>query len=152
MAVEEMADDSIASELLQLRAEYGAISYKTICRRIASNRLENGGSLAAAQVAPSSVYDLFTTSRKRRNATLVAEVVLAITGDEQESQRWLKRCGYLASGLNEDSAENDGKQEFNIEIALHPELYAQLTDRAAAENISAAAWARQALERQLQTP
>ena len=93
--------DAIAEALQKLRAEYGAVSYREITRRVAQNRRAAGMTEAQSRVSFTTVYDLFSTDRKRKNSALVSEVVLAITGDEALAAEWLARAGVVAAGLGE---------------------------------------------------
>lgn len=83
--------DAIAVDLQRLRSATG-LSYGEIAARIAQRREAKGASAAAAQIARSSVYDAFRTGRARVNPDLVAEIVVALGGDESEATDWRARC------------------------------------------------------------
>ncbi len=84
--------DQIARDLQQLRLEAGGISYADIVRRIAKHREANGVPPAAARPARTTIYDAFRTGRSRVNAQLIAEIVRALSGDDEEAARWERRC------------------------------------------------------------
>jgi len=84
--------DALTLNLRELKIEAGDPSYNQIARRIQANRQLEGYDLAAARVAQSSVYDLFKLGRKRKNATLVGEVVFALTGDKELANQYSEHC------------------------------------------------------------
>ncbi|MAM53841.1 ECF transporter S component [uncultured Microbacterium sp.] len=84
--------DAIAADLQRLRIESGDVSYADIAARIARRREAEGASPAGARIARSTVYDVFRPGRRRINADLVAEIVLALGGDEQSARDWRRRC------------------------------------------------------------
>lgn len=86
----ETLDDVIAG-LRELRLESGAPSYAEIATRIAERRVERGVASAAARVARSSVYDAFRDGRRRVNADLIGEIVLALTSDDARAEEWRTR-------------------------------------------------------------
>lgn len=85
--------DELARDLQRLRLESGAVSYSDLAVRITRLRESRGMSLAAATVARSSVYDVFRPGRKRVNAELVGDIVLALGGAEDEANAWRLRTG-----------------------------------------------------------
>ena len=84
--------DEFAAALQERRLRAGAPSYAQIAGRIMAERQRRGMSEAAAQVARSSVYDVFRIGRRRVNADLVAEIVRALGGDAGEAAMWRDRC------------------------------------------------------------
>src|SRR5688572_11142418 len=90
-ASSESSFDGIARELQRMRLDAGAVSYTELARRITQLRESRGMSEAAAKVARSSVYDVFRPGRKRVNAELVGEIVLALGRGEGEATAWRLR-------------------------------------------------------------
>ena len=84
--------DRIADDLQQLRIEAGAVSYAEIASRIARHREAAGMTAASARVARSSVFDAFRSGRTRINADLVAEIVTALGGTDDDAEHWRSRC------------------------------------------------------------
>ena len=84
--------DEIAADLQHLRTAAGQVPYGEIAARIAARREEHGATPAAARIGRSSVYDVFRAGRSRTNPDLVAEVVLALGGDETAAAEWRSRC------------------------------------------------------------
>jgi len=85
------AFDTLARDLEQLRISTGGASYGDITARIVERRLGRGTTPAAAQLARSTVYDVFRPGRRRVNADLVFEIVLALGADEVTARRWRQR-------------------------------------------------------------
>lgn len=84
--------DAIVEDLQQLRSRAGDISYAEIATRIARHRESRGVAPAAARVARSTVFDAFRTGRHRINPDLVAEIVLALGGSDDDAEQWRRRC------------------------------------------------------------
>lgn len=95
-AVERLAArgvlDQLASDLEQLRIERDSISYAELADQISRRRENSGLTPAAARVARSTVYDVFRPGRSRVSPDLIAEIVLALTSDELEAERWRRRA------------------------------------------------------------
>ncbi|WP_460775448.1 hypothetical protein [Microbacterium sp. GXF7504] len=100
--------DEFAAALQERRLEAGAPSFAQIAARISAVREACGVPTAAAQVARSSVYDVFRTGRRRVNADLVAEIVLALGGDEHEAEVWRTRCLRAQAGAVRGEETNTG--------------------------------------------
>ncbi|QEW02018.1 ECF transporter S component [Microbacterium lushaniae] len=83
--------DVLAADLQRLRREAGDVSYAEIAARIAERRESEGMSVGAARVARSTVFDVFRPDRRRVNADLVREVVLALGEDERSAAQWRRR-------------------------------------------------------------
>lgn len=84
--------DQLAADLEELRIERDSISYTDLADRISRRRENSGLRPAAARVARSTVYDMFRPGRSRVSPDLIAEIVLALTGDELEAERWRRRA------------------------------------------------------------
>lgn len=84
--------DQLAADLEGLRIERDSISYTDLADRISRRRENSGLTPAAARVARSTVYDVFRPGRSRVSPDLIAEIVLALTGDELEAERWRRRA------------------------------------------------------------
>lgn len=84
--------DDIAARLQRLRIDAGGVSYAEIAARITANRVAAGAGAAAARIARSTVYDAFQSGRHRLNADLVAEIVLALGGHEDQAAHWRREC------------------------------------------------------------
>ena len=82
----------LIDDLQALRARAGDVSYGEIAARITRIRQDRGVPEAAARIARSTVYDAFRPDRRRLNAALVAEIVVALGEDETEAERWRARC------------------------------------------------------------
>ena len=83
--------DELARDLETLRIESGAISYAEIVARIVDRRLAAGAAPGSAQIARSTVYDVFRPGRSRVNPDLVEEIVTALGLTESESLQWRQR-------------------------------------------------------------
>lgn len=99
--------DEIAADLQRLRIESGDVSYAEIATRIADRREADGMSPAGARIARSTVYDVFRPGRRRINADLVAEIVVALGADEQEAAAWRRRCIAARVAAADASAESE---------------------------------------------
>jgi len=84
--------DEMARDLERLRIESGAVSFAEIVARIVDRRLAAGAAPGSAQIARSTVYDVFRPGRSRVNPDLLHEIVLALGGDEAEAGQWRQRC------------------------------------------------------------
>ncbi|MDQ1130623.1 hypothetical protein [Microbacterium sp. SORGH_AS_0888] len=82
----------VPAALQALRLDSGAPSYAEIAARVSRLRSARGTSERAAAVARSTVYDAFRPDRKRWDAELVADIVLALGGSDEEAARWRRRC------------------------------------------------------------
>lgn len=98
MVAHSSAFDALARDLERLRLESGGVSYAEIAARIVGRRLAVGMSPAAAQIARSTVYDVFRLGRRRVNPDLVREIVAALGVDEAEARRWRQRCVEARAG------------------------------------------------------
>ena len=87
-----LTPDEIAEALQKLRVEEGEVSYQDIASRITKKRIAAGMNPHAATVAKSTVYSCFKLGRTRVNASLVSEIVFALTDDEQAAAEWKSRC------------------------------------------------------------
>jgi energy-coupling factor transport system substrate-specific component len=103
--------DEIAEGLQRLRSRAGNPSYAEIVRRIAQARQLNGMASTAARPARTTVYDCFRTGRSRVSATLVGEIVLALTADEQLAEGWAKLCVSASAGGVEPGAHENATAE-----------------------------------------
>lgn len=110
-----------ANDLAALRAQYGNPSYSDIALRIRRNREAEGMSTVSAQISKSTVHSQFSLTRKRYNAELIGEIVLAITHDESESQKWLRRAATLAISAADVENIGDGIAEDAATEASQPE-------------------------------
>jgi energy-coupling factor transport system substrate-specific component len=84
--------DLLATDLQALRASSGLPSYGEIAGRVASLRQMRGATEFEARVGRTTVYDVFRTGRTRVDPQLVADVVLVLSGDEDEAESWRSRC------------------------------------------------------------
>ncbi len=84
--------DKIAADLRVLRDNAGQISYGEIATRIAVRRQAAGARPAAAQIARSTVHEMFIPGRRRMNASLLAEIVQALGESRETAQEWFHRC------------------------------------------------------------
>ncbi|MHA6693746.1 hypothetical protein [Homoserinimonas sp. A520] len=112
--------DELARDLQRMRLEAGAVSYTELATRITQLRESQGMSEAAAKVARSSVYDVFRPGRKRVNAELVGEIVLALGRGEDEATAWRLRT---AAAREEDVQPPDdrlggSKRGRNVALAV----------------------------------
>jgi len=94
--------DTLVAGLQALRIDAGGVTYDEIAARITRARLAEGATTAVARVARSTVYDSFRPGRRRINADLVAEIVIALGGDEAAAHEWRQRC--LRARLSQPSA------------------------------------------------
>ncbi|MCI2959668.1 hypothetical protein MN032_18445 [Agromyces atrinae] len=86
------AFDAMARDLEKLRIESGPVSYAEIVTRIVDARIAAGATPGRAQIAKSTVYDVFRTGRSRVNPDLVEEIVLALGLDAAEAHQWRQLC------------------------------------------------------------
>ena len=84
--------DEIAAGLQQLRLVSGNVSFADLTARIARNRVEAGKNGHASRVARTTVYACFQPGRTRINSDLIAEIVLALTGDAEVAAYWRQLC------------------------------------------------------------
>jgi energy-coupling factor transport system substrate-specific component len=82
----------MARDLETLRIEAGPVSFAEIVARIVDRRLASGVAPVSAQIARSTVYDVFRAGRSRVNPDLVVEIVIALGVDEAGASRWRQRC------------------------------------------------------------
>jgi len=101
--------DDLADALQELRVDAGRVSYAEIAARITERRVADGDSPAAARVARSTVYDAFQRGRRRLNADLVREIVLALGHDATAGDAWRRRCldAHRAALPSRDGTEPD---------------------------------------------
>ncbi|MEH3088678.1 MAG: AAA family ATPase [Microbacterium arborescens] len=88
-----VAPDELAAALRELRSAHGSPSYEEIRRRIGRDRSRRGIPHTPGRV---TVYDCFRAGRARLDAELVHDIVLALTGDEDEAQTWRRRSAARA--------------------------------------------------------
>ncbi|MEO5533756.1 MAG: ECF transporter S component [Pseudolysinimonas sp.] len=81
----------MVEDLQRFRIDAGDVSYSELALRIGQRRESKGFSPAAARVARSTVFDAFQLGRRRMNAALVEEIVLALGSSENEARAWRER-------------------------------------------------------------
>lgn len=91
---EIVAPSELSRGLRALRAAHGSPSFEQIRRRIAHDRAQRGILDSPGRV---TVYDCFRPGRSRLDAELVHDIVLALTGDENEARAWRRRSGAAAA-------------------------------------------------------
>ena len=84
--------DALALALQQRRVEAGSPSYAEIVTRIATRRRARGVPDARSRPGRTTVYDAFSTGRRRMDTDLVLEIVRALGADETETARWADAC------------------------------------------------------------
>ncbi len=84
--------DTIAEELRRLRAAAGHPSFSDLVRRIGRLRQDRGVPAEASRPGRTTVYDAFRPGRRRIDADLVADIVLALGATEPEAAHWRRRC------------------------------------------------------------
>lgn len=96
----QAADDfgAIAADLRQLRAAAGHPSFSELVRSIGRLRQDRGVAAEVSRPGRTTVYDAFRPGRRRIDADLVADIVLALGGTEPEAQRWRERCHAARGG------------------------------------------------------
>lgn len=82
----------VADALQAFRFEAGGPSYAEIASRVSRMRAARSESISAHSVARSTVYDVFRPERKRLDADLVADIILALGGSDLEAATWRRRC------------------------------------------------------------
>lgn len=87
--------DQIAQELERMRVAAGVVSFAELTKRIQQRRETLGLRPAEARVARSTVYDAFREGRRRVDSGLVAEIVTALGGTEDDAER-LRRASESA--------------------------------------------------------
>src|SRR5690554_2087434 len=118
-ASSESSFDGIARELQRMRLQAGAVSYTELATRITQLREARGMSEAAAKVARSSVYDVFRPGRKRVNAELVGEIVLALGRGEDEVAAWqLRTAAARGEAVQPHGRVVGGKPSRNVALAV----------------------------------
>ena len=95
------AVDELVLELRQLKATHGDPSFSELAKKVATVRLNRGLDLAAAKASTSTLNDAFKMGRTRLNPALISDIVIALTDDVGEGERWAQRCGLANSGLIE---------------------------------------------------
>jgi len=83
--------ETLVADLQALRIEAGGVTYDELAARITRARLAGGATPAAARVPRSTVYDSFRPGRRRINADLVAEIVIALGADDVMARQWRQR-------------------------------------------------------------
>lgn len=86
-----MSLDDVTRDLQARRMAAGNPSYSEIALRIRRSREGRGIPRVAAQVARTTIYELFQPGRTRVNVELVGWVIEALGGDVGEVDRWLAR-------------------------------------------------------------
>lgn len=94
--------DKIATDLQELRASAGSVSYAEIVRRIKEIRTQRGVDAFAASPPRSTVYGLFQVGRKRMDVELLRDTVAALGMDPEESELWVQR--YLSATKPQDTS------------------------------------------------
>jgi len=84
--------DALVADLQSLRIRAGGVTYDELAAQITRDRESRGIAPAAARVARSTVYDSFRSGRRRINPELVAEIVVALGGDDEAANEWRQRC------------------------------------------------------------
>ena len=82
----------VADALQAFRFEAGGPSYAEIATRVSRMRADRSDAVSAHGVARSTVYDVFRPDRKRLDADLVADIILALGRTELEAAHWRRRC------------------------------------------------------------
>ena len=82
----------VVDALQALRFEAGGPSYAEIAMRISRLRADRTDGGPTASVARSTVYDMFRPDRKRLDGDLVADIVRALGGTEEDAALWRRRC------------------------------------------------------------
>lgn len=84
--------DDVAAGLRALRAAAGSPSYARLADRVVAGRRDRGLSEAESHVGRVTVYDCFRAGRRRVDADLVAEIVLALGNDAVTADRWRRHA------------------------------------------------------------
>lgn len=95
--------DSVAADLKALRESTG-MSYRALAAAITEQRQAEGLTHAAAQIAHTTVADVFRTGRARINIALVVEIVRVLGGDGEE---WRLRCVRAMRARNEQIVRSE---------------------------------------------
>lgn len=95
--------DSVAADLKALRESTG-MSYRALAAAITEHRQAEGLTHAAAQIAHTTVADVFRTGRARINIALVVEIVRVLGGDGEE---WRLRCVRAMRARSEQIVRRD---------------------------------------------
>lgn len=110
--------DQFALDLQQLRLSIGT-SYGALAEQVTDLRTERGLSEAAARTPRSTVYNCFTTGRARLDIQLLRDIVQALTGDEEEAERWVEQ--YLVAQRESAKQANQNEAATNASDRPTPE-------------------------------
>src|SRR5699024_8773403 len=102
--------DRIVADLVELRTNAGVVPYAEIARRIGRRRERAGNQGPSHVPARSTIYDAFRSGRRRLDAELVGDIVIALGEDEQSAQAWKKRC-FSVQAANERRARSASERE-----------------------------------------
>lgn len=112
--------DNVIGDLRALRASVG-VSYRELAVRIANERERGGKSPAEARIAHTTVSDVFRLGRSRVNVDLIAEVVRALGGTEEEAARWRERAAHArAVTVDPDSGTDQPHAPSTPPTAVEP--------------------------------
>ncbi|WP_418059837.1 ATP-binding protein [Pimelobacter simplex] len=84
--------DDVAAGLRALRSAAGSPSYARVAERVVAARRSRGVPEAESHVGRITVYDCFRAGRRRVDADLVAEIVLALAYDDATADHWRGRA------------------------------------------------------------
>lgn len=132
---QERTLDDVVADLQRLRGDAGGPSYNEIATRVLEQRLARGLPEARARIARSTVYDVFRPGRRRLDADLVAEIVLALGG--QDPDRWRREVGAaLRPALTEPPAVLAPPEATAVHSERHrPPVFVALLVGAVAVNV-----------------
>src|SRR5690625_1222656 len=77
--------DRIVADLVELRTNAGVVPYAEIARRIGRRREKAGNQGPSHVPARSTIYDAFRSGRRRLDAELVGDIVIAL-GDRKSTR------------------------------------------------------------------
>lgn len=87
--------DDVAARLTALRIEGGSPSYTAIALAVSRVRRQRGLIERESRAARSTIYAAFQPGRRRLDAQLVGELVVALNGSAQEAQDLVRAVGRL---------------------------------------------------------
>src|SRR5699024_4281481 len=102
--------DRIVADLVELRTNAGVVPYAEIARRIGRRREKAGNQGPSHVPARSTIYDAFRSGRRRLDAELVGDIVIALGEDEQSARAWKRRC-FSVQAANERRARSASERE-----------------------------------------
>ena len=91
-SVDSTSLDAVVSRLQAVRAQAGQRSFGDIALGVSRVRRARGVSAEHSRVGRTTVYDAFRTGRRRLDADLVADIVRALTGDEELATTLATQC------------------------------------------------------------